>query len=324
VNSVLTVAIMDKSGASEQMIGETSIDVEDRWFHPLFQKMLAESASNHKLFPIETRPLRQDGSFLTQGLLRVWFEIMNMKTHQQWPIEQLVSADPEPFQLRLVIWQVKEVMKQEGEDTIHIQVKCCWQYSAEHIEAKETDTHYGSADGLGRFNWRMIFDIQNPHPFPSIKVQLLSVNTLSVDTVAECTIDLQHDMAKAKRTKNTMANEKCWVKLTHPSAPGKVRGMVELELKILPDDDARANPVGQGREYDRDHPNTDPFCDPDDNSAPCYMVKHRNYLANTAAGQMAKDVAEGAQKFAMLSMILTTLGSAASFLVVVFMYFATR
>ena len=59
-------------------------------------------------------------------------------------------------------------------------------------EAKETDTHLGSEDGWGIFNWRMKFNFKTPCQFPRLKVTVYDMSTFSGDEgIGEATISLK-------------------------------------------------------------------------------------------------------------------------------------
>ena len=54
---------------------------------------------------------------------------------------------------------------------------------------KETDTHMGSEDGHGVFNWRMKFSLEIPCPFPRLKFLIYDFNAFSSsDAIGTCVI----------------------------------------------------------------------------------------------------------------------------------------
>ena len=54
---------------------------------------------------------------------------------------------------------------------------------------KETDTHMGSEDGHGIFNWRMKFSLEIPCPFPRLKFLIYDFNAFSSsDAIGTCVI----------------------------------------------------------------------------------------------------------------------------------------
>ena len=56
----------------DQFIGETNIDLEDRFFSRKWRSL--------KDYPIETRKLHHPSSGLPQGLLRMWLEVIPKNT----------------------------------------------------------------------------------------------------------------------------------------------------------------------------------------------------------------------------------------------------
>lgn len=67
--SQLKVTVMDNDEfARDDMIGETIIDIEDRWFSKKFRQL-------HEV-PAETRKLYNPGSRLEQGSIRLFVDII--------------------------------------------------------------------------------------------------------------------------------------------------------------------------------------------------------------------------------------------------------
>ena len=55
--------------------------------------------------------------------------------------------------------------------------------------SKETDTHMGSEDGHGIFNWRMKFPLEIPCAFPRLKFLIYDFNAFSSsDAIGTCVI----------------------------------------------------------------------------------------------------------------------------------------
>jgi hypothetical protein len=57
---------------SDKIIGETSIDLEDRWFHPKWTEIPIKTK------PLEFRSLFTKGTATTQGLAMLWLDILNV------------------------------------------------------------------------------------------------------------------------------------------------------------------------------------------------------------------------------------------------------
>ena len=64
----LKVGLWDRNlVTSDQVIGETVIDLEDRWFHPKWNELEKK--------PAEIRTLYKPGQLTSQGLLTMWVDI---------------------------------------------------------------------------------------------------------------------------------------------------------------------------------------------------------------------------------------------------------
>lgn len=57
---------------------------------------------------------------------------------------------------------------------------------------KETDTHMGSTDGNGEFNWRMKFNFKTPCQFPRMKISVHDFSVFGASPIiGEATISLK-------------------------------------------------------------------------------------------------------------------------------------
>ncbi|CAD5119914.1 DgyrCDS8495 [Dimorphilus gyrociliatus] len=107
---------------------------------------------------VETRSLYcplQPG--IEQGKLQLFVDMFPLDNGVP-PALDITSRKPKKFEIRVVIWNTKEVVLDEtsitGEKMSDIYVKG-W---IKDIDDKQsTDVHYRSLDGEGNFNWRMVF-----------------------------------------------------------------------------------------------------------------------------------------------------------------------
>lgn len=289
-NATLRISIMENMLLGDQEIGMTTIDVEDRWFHPKYREMI-RSKDSFKAIPIELRPIRNANSSIPQGTVSVWVEFMTAMQANAHPIQTLQSPDADPYQLRIVIWRTKDVTPGKEEESTHQQVHGTMKMDEQGLVYQETDIHYGSTDERATFNWRFIFDVLIPCQDASIKLQVLNSSALGSsfsDVLGEVSLDLMSDFMEARRSKTSLEVPKGWIQVYHPFHPGMLRGQVELELKLVPGDEATQYPVGAGR----DEPNKDPFLDPDDP----HITDHRNYFANTEIAQAIGNTVESVQQ----------------------------
>jgi len=246
---------------SDMSIGADIIDLEDRWFHPKYQKMVARDE-----VPIETRGLTDTDSSFCSGHLRMWIDIMHREEAQRRGPADLPSADPVEFQLRLVVWTVTRI-EVDGDDCPDIYV------TAEHIldndtpVRDQTDTHHNCDDGKGTFNWRILLNLMVPCNNPRITLRVLQDNWMADEAFAEVNLDLTSDFLIAQRG-TIVEIKRDTVRMTSPSNPDEVRGILDMEARLLPMTAALAQPVGAGREQ----PNEEPFLDPNDP----HLLKHRS------------------------------------------------
>ncbi|KAL5367027.1 ferlin-like type II membrane associated protein [Cryptosporidium parvum] len=248
-NALVRVSLIGTGTMSEEIIGSTFIDIEDRWFHPKIQSMLESDST-----PIEMRTLRVENSFVSHGTLRAWYEIMSEQVAKATPITELASVDPQSYQLRVVIWRVRHIPI-EPNTTISLYVSGIYSLDESNSDTQSTETHYNSKDGTGIFNWRFVFDIKIPTQYPILKLQLWSYGLIQSDNIGECSIDLSNDFGRAKKHSSQVTKiPKTWFGFSHPTEQNSPQGQVEIEISIVPGKISDSNPVGKGREP----PNVDP------------------------------------------------------------------
>ena len=271
--SGLTGAI---STSSDILIGSVMIDIENRWFHPEFQDLLSLDSLRSEI-PIESWTVRSaDSAGIPKGKLKLWVELMDQVTSMGRAIETLPSPQPESLQVRLVLWRTRSIPNPDGEDQCHQGVTLFMQ----SLDPQHSDTHYGSLDGTGTFNWRFVLNPVVPSDDASVRIQLQHrplVGLGGQTPIGEVTLDFSQELAAVRRTRRGIDLGRSWVPLSHPAYIGKLRGMVEIQVRILTVEEARSFPVGVGRE----EPNQDPFLDGEDP----HLVQHRNALANTVVGR---------------------------------------
>ncbi|PFH33895.1 ferlin family protein [Besnoitia besnoiti] len=249
-NSVVQIALMNMGHLSDECIGRTYLDVEDRFFNRKVEQMVLEEST-----PIELRTLKNEGSTVSHGTLRGFFEIMRSEYAQLHPPYTLASAEPDEYQLRVVIWRVKAVPLDDN-SSISLFVRTIYQLEESSEVVKDTDTHYNSRDGTAVYNWRMVFDVLIPAQIPVLKLQIWNYALLSsTEPIGESNLDLTADFFRARKRQQNYRVPKMWVRCSHPAHKGKLRGSIEMEASILPREEAEYTPVGNGRE----EPNRDPF-----------------------------------------------------------------
>jgi hypothetical protein len=281
VSAALATVMSSQAAFTDTLVGSALVDIENRWFHSDYQRSLtgaSDSSLNKKsLLPIETWTLRSSDG-VPKGKLKFWLEVMDQGTSMGRPIETLPSPQPEYLEVRIVLWRTRAVVKPEGEEHCHQGVSVFMQ----DLPSQESDTHYGSMDGTGTFNWRFVFNPKVPSEDSTVRFQiqhrpLTSIAGIGYDALGEVTLDLSNELATVRRTRRAIDLPKCWVPLSHSAFVGKVRGYIEIQIRILAGEEAKAFPVGRGR----DPPNLDPFLDGED----AHLLQHRDILANTVVGR---------------------------------------
>lgn len=185
--SLLKLAIYDHgmfSGlTTDKLMGETIIDLEDRWFHPKWTACADEK-------PLENRSLFKDGSYTSQGVLSVWVDILTAQEAARTPPVKVVGPEKLKFEVRIVCWRSLDVpcldggfadlfasFFMEGEST---------KYS--------TDTHWRCKNGSGSWNWRIKIPIELPikeRERGRLKIQMWERNIItSNEIIGENTVNL--------------------------------------------------------------------------------------------------------------------------------------
>ena len=118
---------------------------------------------------------------------------------------------------------------------------------------RETDTHAGSEDGHGIFNWRMKFEFELPCNFARIRLVAYDFSTFGDDEIrSEIILDLGKYFRRVMKEGKLMQDEQ-WVQLLIPGQ-NKPGGQVLISFSILSLAEANQTPVGEGQ----DEPNRDP------------------------------------------------------------------
>jgi len=135
----------------DDLIGKTSIDLDDRFFSAAWQ------ALDEK--PIEQRQLYHHSTSLSQGCVNCWVEIEESSKvknkHKTWNIT------PEPvldYQVRVCVMETRNIPLEDIEGTSDVFMKVY----IDDKNKKTTDTHYRCQNGEASFNYRMLFDLKAP------------------------------------------------------------------------------------------------------------------------------------------------------------------
>ncbi|OII71231.1 ferlin like type II membrane associated protein [Cryptosporidium ubiquitum] len=294
LNALLTITIFHKNNNNNltTLYGRTYIDIEDRFFHPVYQKMILNLDS---LQPIEIRQLYGVGSNSNEnnlmqnsvGSLRCWIQVLPPEIAIIRPIYPLNPPTVEICQVRVVIYRLRNIPVSKlvnntgmsgilafGEPSISLMVKGLMSPNNNTKLEQDTDTHWNSSDGTAIFNWRFVFNIPVPCHFPILRLQVWNRGLLVFgDAISECSFDLSSYLLRSRKLNSKVNINRTLINMSHPARPNEKRGEMEIEISILPLSLAESSPVGIGRE----EPNKDPYL-PD-------VTDHRNYITTSAFGK---------------------------------------
>jgi hypothetical protein len=273
-SSKLRIQVMDYDSLfSDDLIGETSIDIEDRYFDNRWQTLVNK--------PVEVRQLYHPDYEVSQGEVMMWIEMFDQEEGikmEPWNIE------PEPkntLEMRLIVWETEGMENLDIEDTSDI-------YVLAYLDGDKkfrTDVHYRCSTGQGSFNWRMKIPVEFPRNKFDLTLQTFDNDILSKDdyicgarlNIGQIlndvnTLDLPlkfsseyyKNLPQEKRVISNIEfagsdedeeGVKFWVQMEKDGTKG---GRVLCSLEVVPEWYADLHPVGKGRE----EPNMNPYLPP--------------------------------------------------------------
>ena len=290
-SSNLKIEVMDYDDVlSDDLIGYTVIDLEDRYFNSDWQNIREK--------PIEIRPLINLDYPGAQGYVYMWLDIFDASIKSQKEPWQIAPEPITEFEVRFVVWETEDMEMMDVEGTSDI-------YIVSYIDQKDnqkTDVHYRCQDGNASFNWRNLLPLKLPIQNPLLTVQVYDKDIFSSDDyISGATINLKDLMTlpkylgmPVKFTKTyyeglspkdqeiygdiEFLNEnddedgiKFWVQCykgkKDASGEGEKGGRVLCTLEILPKALADKNKLGLGRS----NPNKDPYCPPPTGRMECSL-----------------------------------------------------
>lgn len=259
---------------SDDIIGETIIDLEDRYFDHKWQGL-----SNK---PVEIRPLIHPDLSGSQGEVYLWLEIFDVEertTNLPWSI---VPEPITPLEAQFVVWETEDMEMLDVEGTSDI-------YVYGYIDMKEkqsTDVHFRCQTGVGSFNWRMLLPVNTPVSSNTLTIQVydndifcsddfISGGSLNIRNLVQIPKLLDIPVKLDRTYFNALTQQereaigeiefmsksddndgiKFWVQCYKD---GKKAGRVLCSLEIIPKWKAELNKKGKGR----DEPNLDPYLPP--------------------------------------------------------------
>jgi hypothetical protein len=259
-HSQLTVKVVERCtnfavGKQDEVVGSTMIDLENRFFHPNYKKMVKDEVT-----PVEARPLFAVGSSFGRGHVRLWIDILHHSDEQTLGPKKLPSTEAVDYQLRIVAWKLYDISNCDDSNPAHSRVRMWMTLDTGEQVMRETDDHKDTQDRMATFNYRMIFPIKVPCQKNVLAIQVRDEGVLASSVIGGVALDLERDLAQGQRTGAEVVLPLGKVKIMHADAPGVVRGVLEMQGILLHGFEAKMRVQGEGQE----EPNEDPWLNPND------------------------------------------------------------
>ena len=154
---------------SDDLIGYTTIDLEDRYFNDDWKKLI------HK--PVEVRPLINPDISGPQGQVYMWLEIFKASDKSTVPIWKISPEPMTEFEVRFIVWETEDMEMMDVEGTSDIYVIGY----IDQNERQKTDVHFRCQTGNASFNWRMLLPLKLPAQKPELTIQVYDKDIFSSD-----------------------------------------------------------------------------------------------------------------------------------------------
>ena len=132
------------------MIGESMLDVEDRYFN-LEWVNLDEK-------PIEYRQIYHPSSSISQGVVKMWMEIIPADRKELVKEWDITLKPPTFYEVRICVLNCKDIPM----DSTCMCDPYFRGYFDSAEEEQETDTHFRCSDGKPDYQYRLIFKMALP------------------------------------------------------------------------------------------------------------------------------------------------------------------
>lgn len=182
--SPLEIAVWDYDDIfGDDLIGKTSIDLEDRYFSLGWQSL------EHK--PVEYRQLYHESSMAEQGVVKLWAEInpINVVPDARPKLWDIRPKPPSNFEVRICVFNCEGVEMMDWEGTCDA---FCRGFFDSKEDVQETDTHYRNQDGKPDFQYRLVYNIMNDRKDYKYTLQMYDRDFFkSNDMIGEVQINLR-------------------------------------------------------------------------------------------------------------------------------------
>jgi hypothetical protein len=223
----------------DQLIGSTFIDLEDRWYSKKWKKDMDKGAICK-----ETRKLTNlEDPMLNNGTIEMWVEMLKTdEVSDKNPLSKFNRDLPVDIDVRVVIWEVREVRLVDGDHTdAQVVTKIeCNNYGGEPLYPKRqlTDVHW-NCQSTAEFNYRVVFTkIETPTSNCTLGFQLQDENKLAGSThIGEVVIDITKHVMKVMKDGDAIRQQAQEVKFVDDSGEeddeSAVCGILKFELYVL-------------------------------------------------------------------------------------------
>jgi hypothetical protein len=140
-------------GTSDTLIGETIVDLEDRYYHNTWKALgvgTDQASTTGPPKPIEARDLAHPTTSTSQGKLYMWLEILPAGEARMRPPVNFERPPEMKIEVRVIVWAMTGYSTSER--SVDYFVKTYLKGDARR--KRETDTHWRSKSGSAQWNWR--------------------------------------------------------------------------------------------------------------------------------------------------------------------------
>lgn len=192
--SQLEINVWDHDLVLDDLIGTTTVDLEDRWFHKDWQRI----GQGHPKFkdaggclkPIEYRHLYTPKRTTSQGFIQLWIDILTAQQAAILPPISIEPPAPKKFEVRVIVWRAENIMDKDHSEVNDYFVKV-WM---EGGKTETTDVHWRCSNGKPCWNWRFKLPVEYPLRTPEfgrLHIQLWDKDVLKWnDILGEAQLDL--------------------------------------------------------------------------------------------------------------------------------------
>lgn len=162
--------------------------------------------------PIEYRQIYHPSSGVSQGVIKMWCEINPAKVAKdlEEPLWDIVPKPPYEMEIRLCVFDTKEIKMMDAEGTSDVFVKAFF----DNKKALETDTHFRCQTGKASFNYRLKFDEVFPRKDYRMQIQTYDRDFFkSNDIIGAASIDLKQAFEDVCLTRRPLGINKTYFDL---------------------------------------------------------------------------------------------------------------